>query len=328
MDPSPLEPAPESPLDRLPLRFLVGPTGSGKSGLGIELARRSTDRGRPLEIVALDSMTVYRGLDVGTAKPTAEERADVPHHLLDVADPRERFDLQAYVTLVEEALGGMESRGAEPLFVGGTGLYLAALVRGLFQGPPVDRALRERLEAEAAGGGLPAMRERLREIDPESHARIHSGDARRTIRALEVHEQTGVPLTEHQREWSAQRGGEKGAREAAARIAGLQLPTDVLDAQIRERTVRMLDGGWPEEAHALDEAGALGPSAGQALGYGTAAALGRGEVDRVLATDEIALRTRQFARRQRTWFRKFDIEWFDPRDAEVTSGIETALGLV
>lgn len=317
----------ESPLDRVQLRFLVGPTGSGKSGLGVELARRAAGRGARVEIIALDSMTVYRGLDIGTAKPAASERGGIPHHLVDVADPTARFDLQAYVTLVEEALTGMEERGAAPLFVGGTGLYLAALVRGLFQGPPIDRALRERLEAEAASGGLEQQRERLRAVDPEAFERIHVGDARRTIRALEVHEQTGVPLSEHQRQWSAQRGGDRGAREIRSRIAGLELPTEVLDMRIRERTSQMLDAGWPEEAMALADAGALGPSAGQALGYSTAAALGRGELERDAALDEIALRTRQFARRQRTWFRKFDVARIDPREPGVLETLESALEL-
>lgn len=327
MDMSPQTSEPESPLDRVQLRFLVGPTGSGKSGLGVELARRAAGRGASVEIIALDSMTVYRGLDVGTAKPAAEERGGITHHLVDVADPADRFDLQAYVTLVEETLAGMEERGAVPLFVGGTGLYLAALVRGLFQGPPIDRALRERLEAEAAGGGLEQQRARLETVDPDAFARIHAGDARRTIRALEVYEQTGVPLSEHQRQWAAQRGGHKGARELRARIAGLELPTDVLDERIRERTAQMLDGGWPEEARALVEAGAMGPSAGQALGYSTAAALGRGEIGREDALDEIALRTRQFARRQRTWFRKFDVAQVDPRGPRVLEALEDALEL-
>ncbi len=327
MDKSPEIDETESPLDRVQLRFLVGPTGAGKSELGVELARRAAGRGTGLEIVALDSMTVYRGLDVGTAKPAAAERGGVPHHLLDVADPTDRFDLHAYVALVEATLAGMEERGALPLFVGGTGLYLAALVRGLFQGPPIDPVLRERLEAEAADGGLEEQRERLRDVDPEAHARIHPRDVRRTVRALEVYEQTGVPLSEHQHQWSAQRGGSKGTRERRARIAGLELPTDVLDERIRERTSRMLDAGWPEEARALVDAGALGPSAVQALGYATAASLGRGEIERDAALDEIALRTRQFARRQRTWFRKFDVARIDPREPRVVEALEDALDL-
>ena len=245
--------------------------GSGKSAR-VELARRA-GRGARVEIIALDSMTVqgprHRDRQAGCVGARW-----IPHHLVDVADPTDRFDLQAYVTLVEEALTGMEERGAARLH---GGLYLAALVRGLFQGPPIDRALRERLEAEAASGGLEQQRERLRAVDPEAFERIHAGDARRTIRALEVHEQTGVPLSEHQRQWSAQRGGDRGAREIRSRIAGLELPTEVLDMRIRERTSQMLDAGWPEEAMALADAGALGPSAGQALGYSTAAALGRGE---------------------------------------------------
>lgn len=322
------DPAPQgSPLDRLPLRFLVGPTGSGKSGCGVELARRARARGIDLEIVALDSMTVYRGLDIGTAKPTAEERRDVPHHLIDVVDPRERFDLQRYLELVEAALESMEKRGAVPLFVGGTGLYLAAVARGLFEGPPIDPALRARLEAEAADGGLEGMRARLAEVDPVAHERIHPGDARRVVRALEVYEQTGRALSDHQRQWDEGRRGEQGPREERARIAGLQLPTDVLDAGIRRRTRAMLEGGWPAEARALEDADALGASAVQALGYAAAARLGRGEATLEETADEIALRTRQFARRQRTWFRKFRVEWVDPREADVLERLEVGLEL-
>lgn len=312
-----------SVLDRLPLRVLVGPTGSGKTGLGVELALRAGSAGVPLEVVALDSMTVYRGLDVGTAKPTPAERRGVPHHLLDVADPEERFDLKAYLGLVEAALEGMEARGVQPLFVGGTGLYLAALLRGLFDGPPVDLELRARLEAAVARDGAEALRARLLEVDPEAHRRIHPGDLRRTIRALEVFEQTGTPLSRLQAQWRR----ERRPREERAHVAGLRLPTAELDRRIRARTEAMLAAGWPEEARALEARGALGPSAVQALGYGAAAALGRGEADLAPTADEIALRTRQFARRQRTWFGRFDITWVDPRDGDALDHLARALRL-
>ncbi len=314
----------EDVLDRVPLRFLVGPTASGKSGLSIALAEAQEGKGPAFEIVSLDSMNVYRGLDVGTAKPTAEDRARVPHHLVDVADPRERFDLQSYVKLVRGVLASMETRGALPIFTGGTGLYLAALLRGVFEGPQTDLELRERLRARAAGGGLEGLRRELVAADPESAERIHPGDERRTIRALEVFLQTGVPMSVHQAQW---RSAEPPPRQGTALLAGLQMPTDALDARIRARTAEMLAGGWPGEALALEESGALGPSASQALGYATAAAVARGDMPVEEAAELISLRTRQFARRQRTWFRKFDIQWVDPRSESALGQLRSILAV-
>lgn len=313
-------------LDRVPLRFLVGPTASGKSRFALALAESIPGAipgaGRTLEIVSLDSMNVYRGLDIGTAKPTVAEQDRVPHHLIDVADSRERFDLQSYVGLVRALLAGMEARSALPLFVGGTGLYLAALLRGIFEGPKVDFALREELVARAGRDGLASLREELRQADPESAMRIHEGDQRRTVRALEVFLQTGTPMSEHQAQW---RRAEPPPRQGTARLAGLQMPTEILDERIRARTREMLRGGWPEEAQALEASGAMGPSASQALGYGTAAAVARGEISPEDAADFIALRTRQFARRQRTWFRKFEVEWVDPRSDSALAELRSSL---
>ncbi len=304
--------APEHVLDRVPLRFLVGPTASGKTGLALQVAPAIG-----AEIVALDSMTVYRGLDIGTAKPTSEERAQVPHHLLDVADPWERFDLQAYLGLVERTLLDLESRGASALFVGGTGLYLAALLRGVFDGPPSDPTLREELMARAEREGDAILHAELARVDPEAAGRIHVNDRRRTVRALEVWHQTGQPMSAHQRQWQ----GTVSAREARAVIVGLELPTDELDRRIHQRTGEMLGAGWPEEAERVSAGAGLGPSAIQALGYATALQVASGALSMADAHGEIALRTRQFARRQRTWFRKFDIDWFDPRAEGVANEI-------
>jgi tRNA dimethylallyltransferase len=306
-------------LDALPLRFLVGTTASGKSGLALKLAEhpRVLASGG-LEVVSLDSMNVYRGMDIGTAKPSREERARVPHHLVDVAEPSERFDLQSYLALATEACSAIVSRGATPLFVGGTGLYLAALLRGLFEGPPADLELRERLRAESESGAAPPLHERLRAIDPDSAERIHPNDTRRTLRALEVWEQTGTTMTSLQAQWNA----ESSPREERARIVGLEVPEELRDARIRARTDAMLQGGWPLEALALAEGAGLGDSASQALGYDTALALAKGELEQEEAAQLIALRTRQFARRQRTWYRKFDIQWLD---ATGTDLVEAAL---
>lgn len=287
-------------LDRMHLRFLVGATASGKSRLGLELAALDG-----LEIVSLDSMAVYRGMDIGTAKPSAAERARVPHHLIDVADPRERFDLREYVGLVRQVLIAMEERGARPLFVGGTGLYLAALLRGLFEGPPVDPEVRSALELRARDHGPSAMHATLREVDPASAERIHPNDLRRTLRALEVFEQTGRTMSDWQREWRS----EATTRESSALIEGIDRPPEEIDERIGARVASMMAAGWPEEALALEEKGGLGVTARQALGYAAALAVARGEIDSAAAVEETTLRTRQFARRQRTWFRKFDVRW-------------------
>ena len=293
-------------LDRRPLRFLVGTTASGKTGLGLRLAEALD-----AEIVSLDSMGVYRGMDVGTAKPTVEERARVPHHLIDVADPAEPFDTQRYVALVREALAGIEARGRTALFVGGTGLYLAALVRGMFDGPPSDPEVRARIRARADEIGAEALHAELRAVDPASAERIHPADTRRVTRALEVLEQTGRPMSEHRSQWAEEGPGE---RERRARIVGLAWDVPVIDARIRARTREMLAGGWPDEAVRLENGGGPGRTASQALGYREALALARGELSFEEAHGIIARRTRQFARRQRTWFRKFDVAWV-PGDA-------------
>ncbi|MEM9800853.1 MAG: tRNA (adenosine(37)-N6)-dimethylallyltransferase MiaA [Planctomycetota bacterium] len=311
----PSEIEPTDVLDRLPLRFLIGTTATGKSELALELAPRLG-----AEIVALDSMTVYRGLDVGTAKPSRASREAVRHHLIDVADPAEPYDLQRYLADVRRALEEIERRGAVPLFVGGTGLYLAGLLRGLFSGPPSDPAIRAELDERARVQGSAALHAELEVIDPPSASRIHPNDRRRIVRALEVWLQTGKPLSGLQAQW----GADPTPRERRSAIVGLRIPTEELDAGIRARTIAMLHAGWPDEAVRLADAGAMGRSAEQALGYDVAEALGRGLVAFEAAADAIALRTRQFARRQRTWFRRFEVSWLDPR---ATDSLDRALDL-
>ncbi len=283
-------------LDRVPLRALVGPTASGKTSLALELCRQSG-----AEVVSLDSMLVYRGLDIGTAKPTAAERAAVPHHLIDLVEPNERFDVQQFLAALRTALVDLERRGVPALLVGGTGFYLAAVLRGQFDGPPVDAELRKELEARAVELGPERLHEELAAVDPASAARLHPRDVRRVVRALEVQRQTGQPLSAWQQEW----GGERSARERRARLVGLELGPDELDRRIRARTAAMLDAGWREEALAVRAGPGFGPTAVQALGYREVLAWADGALTRAEAEAAIALRTRQFARRQRTWYRKF-----------------------
>lgn len=281
------------PLRGLRLRAIVGATGVGKSALALTLARR-----HGLELVSLDSMQVYRGLDIGTAKPDAAERALVPHHMLDCADPRERYDASRFLHDLGQVLEGCVERGATPLFVGGTGFYLKLLVHGLAPDIPGDDALREKLRARLAREGQERLHGELLRLDPPTALRIHPNDHYRLLRALEIHALTGQAPSTLKTQWAAP------AR--AARLVWLDCAVEQLDALIRARAQAMFAAGWAEEARKLEEARQLGPTASAALGYREAALVARGELPLRSAIDAIALATRQFARRQRTWWRKFD----------------------
>jgi tRNA dimethylallyltransferase len=287
----------DDPLEREPLCALVGPTACGKTALSLEACERAG-----AEVLSMDSMLVYRGLDIGTAKPTAAERARVPHHLLDLVEVGEVFDASRWLAAARDAVDDCLARGRRALFVGGTGFYLAALLRGLFEGPPPDPAIRGPLEQRAAEdpGGLHGE---LARVDPASAARLHANDTRRVVRALEVLEQTGRTLSSWQEQWAA-----PAARAQRARLVGLEVPVAELDARIRTRAGVMLDQGWQEEAERARVEG-LARGAAQALGYAEVLDLADGVLSRSDALEAIALRTRQFARRQRTWYRKFAIEW-------------------
>lgn len=288
------DPPGHDPLDREPLRLLVGPTASGKTALGLALAEAEGAR-----ILSLDSMLVYRGMDIGTAKPTAEEQARAPHALIDLVEPSERYDVSRYLRDARRAVESFP--GERLLFVGGTGFYLAALLRGLFDGPPVDAELRAAIEERLERVGAEALHGELLRQDPDAARRLHPNDTRRVVRALEVLEQTGRTLTDWQREWAAPQ-----PRSESARILRLDLEPGELDRRIQARTSAMLDAGWREEALAVRSGCGFGPTACQALGYDTVLAWADGELEREEASSTIALRTRQFARRQRTWYRKFD----------------------
>lgn len=290
------------PLDRQPLRILVGATATGKTALALEVAERAG-----AEVLSLDSMLVYRGLDIGTAKPSPAQRARVRHHLVDLVEPSEPYDVQRYLADLRAALAEVQGRGRRALLVGGTGFYLAAVLRGLFEGPPVDRGLRARIEGRARDVGSEALHLELARVDPVSAAKIHPNDAKRVVRALEVLEQTGRSLADWQREW----GAERGARERQARLLGLRLDRAELDRRIAARTAAMLDAGWREEAVAVRAGSGFGPSARSALGYDAVLEWADGRMERAQVQEHIALRTRQFARRQRTWYRKFDVHWLE-----------------
>jgi len=295
---------------------LVGPTASGKSSLALRVASANND----IEIVSMDSMQVYRGMDVGTAKATPEERAGVPHHLIDVADPDEEWSVARFQAEARAAVADIEARGKRALLVGGTGLYVQAVVDPMTF-PPEDRALREEIEAEAASpGGLDLLYAKLHRLDPEAAARIEPGNTRRVVRALEVIRLTGRPFS------SFGPGiQEYGATVFPVRMVGVWLPRDALDARIRARVEAMVRAGLVDEVTALrDRAGGLSRTATQAIGYQEVLAHLSGACTLDEALTVMATRTRQFARRQRMWFRR------DPRiswlaGAENPSVLEPAL---
>lgn len=289
--------------------YLTGPTAAGKTQVGIELAR-------PLnaEIVSLDSMAVYIGMDIGTAKPSREQRAAAPHHLLDLVQPSEEFSLSDYVDAANAAITEIKGRGREVLFVGGTPLYLKAMLRGVYQGPAADWDFRREIERELESLPVAALHERLQVIDPLLAAKLHPNDKRRIIRGLEVFKLTGQRLSHLQTQF------DEGRPAAEVKVFVLSWPREELHRRIDARVEQMFAAGLVEEVRGLSEKyGELSRTAMQAVGYGEVAEMlrGKGTEDggrRAEATDresgameecvaKVKARTRQFARRQETWFR-------------------------
>lgn len=282
---------------------LVGPTASGKSAVAMALALHRRARGHPTELVSCDSMQVYRGMDVGTAKPTSAERGQVRHHLLDLVEPTEEHNLPRFVAAARDALDDIEGRGADAILVGGTGLYVRALVDG-FDPPPHFPALACELDAVVDTAELT---ERLRHLDPEALERIPAGNRRRIVRALEVTLGTGRPFSSY---------GEPFDHHPPTPfvMVGLWPTREVLTARIAARYDAQMSAGLLEEATELHDLGdGLSRTAAQALGYRELLAHLRGECDLAAALDQARVRTRRFAVRQQRWFgRDPRIEWFEP----------------
>ena len=278
-----------------PLLVILGPTASGKTSLALELAERLPGGG---ELIGADSMQIYRSMDIGTATPTEAERARAPHHLLDVADPHQgSFTVHDWLQHAERAIEAIRGRGARPIVVGGTNLYIRALLEGLLEGPPPDAELRQRLEARTSDD----LRTELESVDPASAERIHRNDRRRTIRALEVFHASGTTLSEQQVQWSTS----IIAPRSDARVICLDWPTEALNRRINARVRQMADEGFLEEVRALLARGPLGEQAESAVGYRELAdhLAGRCTLDEALERTKI--RTRRFAKQQRTWMRRF-----------------------
>jgi len=283
---------------------IVGPTASGKSALALELAQE-----HDAEIVSCDSLQVYRGLDIGSAKPTAAEQASIPHHLIDVVDPGDEFSVAEYARLGRAAVGAVAERGRVPLVVGGTGLYLRGLLEGLFAGPARVASLRARLEGMARRFGDERLHRLMRAIDPAAAARVPPRDRVRTVRALEVFLLTGRRLSEHHAEHRQRPAGRlRGFRTL---VIGLAPAREALRARVVARTRAMLDGGLLDEARDLVARGLGQERPLRAIGYRQAVAAIEGRLARAELEGEIVRATMRYAKRQMTWFRhQAQVLWF------------------
>ncbi len=296
----------ESPTTPFPV--IVGPTAGGKSTLAVRIAQRLANGKAPGfgpgEIVTADSMQVYRGMDIGTAKPTMAEREGIPHHLINLRDPHESFSVDDWLGLAEGTIADIRARGGTPIVVGGTLLYVKAFLEGMFDGPPADETLRMELEAMDPR----ERRAMLESVDPEAAARIHFNDKRRTIRAIEVHRLTGRPISSWQQQW------ETGSGRVGAEVIGLDWPTEHINRRINARVKAMVDDGLVDEVRDLWLDGRLGKQAREALGYKQFVELydaepklaetGRRTAAVEAAIELVKVETRRFAKNQRTWLRR------------------------
>ena len=273
--------------------FLTGATASGKTQVSLEMAQLLN-----AEIISLDSMAIYRGMDIGTAKPDLADRQRVPHHMLDIVDPTEAFSVSQYR---ERAMGLVQQifdSGKQVIFVGGTALYLKALLRGMFEGPPADWDFRKEVEQELEEMGGQFLHQRLEMIDPVSAANLHPNDHRRLIRALEVFKTTGKPISHWQMQFS------EGREANECRVFTLRHARPVLHERIENRVASMFEAGLLDEVRGLlDKHGTLGQTAAQAVGYREAIDHLEERMPLDETIEKVRVRTRRFARHQETWFR-------------------------
>jgi tRNA dimethylallyltransferase len=288
-----------------PVLVVTGTTASGKGDLGAMLAENLGG-----EVLSLDSMKVYRAMDIGTSKPTIAERRGVPHHLIDLVDPRESMNLARFVGLAEAARRDVAGRGRVPVAVGGTMMYLHGFLNGVFSGPVADPELRSRLRAEAEVRGVPALHERLRAVDPVAAQRIHPNDYKRIERALEVQTMTGRPISELQTR-------ETRRPEFAREVSVVTFSRKALDLRIDLRVVQMFEAGFVDEVRRIQEHGGFGRESGEALGYREVVEhlQGRRGIEETMAL--VQRHTRQFARRQLTWLRRLEgAAWFELQSSD------------
>jgi tRNA dimethylallyltransferase len=279
-----------------PILVILGPTASGKTNVALAVAEAAG-----AEILSVDSMQVYRGMDIGTAKPAASERRGITHHLIDIVPPTEAFTVARFVEAADAVIADAAVRGVPLIAAGGTPLYYKALFEGLFEGPGADEAVRARLRA------LPdeELFAKLKAVDPEAAGRIHPNDHKRLVRALEVHELTGRPISSFQTAWAAQ-----DWRHQAAWV-GLEWDREALNRRINARVKAMIAAGWVEEVRGLlARYGPLSHTAAEATGYRELIEHLEGKTTLEEAVEQIKIATRQLARRQMKWFRRFrEVKW-------------------
>jgi tRNA dimethylallyltransferase len=305
----------ESGREHTPPLALVGPTATGKTRAAVALARDLE-----ADIVSVDSMTVYRGMDVGTAKPTSAEREAVAHHLLDLVEPEEAFSVARYQRLARQALASIAARGRRPLLVGGSGLYFRSAVDEL-RFPATDPAAREQLDAEARILGADSLHRRLASFDPAAAAKIEPRNVRRTVRALEVAAVTGRPFSDFGTAW------ERYPPERV-RAAGVEMPAEAAVRAIERRVRSMIDGGLVDEVRSLIARGLGGwLTASQAIGYAEVARHLDGELTLEEAIRGTVRRTRSLARRQLAWFKRDPrIRWFVADDRGAVAIVDELRG--
>lgn len=284
------------------ITILTGCTGCGKGSVGRRLATRID-----AEILSVDSMKVYRRMDIGTAKPSDAQRAEVAHHLLDVVEPSETFSASRFVEEADRTIEDIVRRGRRVLAVGGTVLYLRALTEGLFEGPSADAAIREELQSRGTAEGWDVLHRELSAVDPEAAERIHPNDARRIVRALEVYRQTGTPITTLQAQWDRDR------RRYPCRFFGLRRTKEDQSGRINRRVKRMVELGLVDEVRSLlHEPHPLSETAAQAVGYAEMIAHLEGRWSLDEAVEKIKINSRRLAKHQRTWHKRFrHIQWYD-----------------
>ncbi|WP_417912970.1 tRNA (adenosine(37)-N6)-dimethylallyltransferase MiaA [Candidatus Electronema sp. TJ] len=298
-----------------PVIVLVGPTAVGKTELSFRLAERFN-----CEIISMDSMQVYRGMNIGTAKPSLEERAQIPHHLIDIAEPDEQYDAARFFHDALAAIREIAACGKAVLLTGGTGLYLKALLEGLFDALPADKSVRRRLQTRLAEEGRAALHAELCRIDPAAGARIHANDTQRLLRGLEIFHSSGRTWTELIAE--QQQAAPRGAVFSRVCQIGLRCPKEELHERIARRSRTMIEQGLVEETERLQQDG-HGPElpSMQAIGYRHANRLLAGEWTQAEMLEQLILDTRRYAKRQMTWFSASKaLRWFEREEYEVLAG--------
>jgi tRNA dimethylallyltransferase len=281
--------------------LILGVTASGKSRLAFELAKSIN-----AEIISIDSMKVYRRMDIGTAKPPKENRDQIPYHLIDVVEPSESFSVARFLELANDAINCIKSRNKPIVAVGGTALYIKALTFGLFEGPGADEQIRAELKSQAQTAGLDKLYEQLEKLDPDAAGRISPNDAKRIIRALEVHRLTGKPISSFQSQWN-----QSPANDWT--IIGLRRDKTEENIRMNARVKKMISAGLVDEVKCLlAEPKPLSKQARSAIGYAEIIDHLSGKMPLDDAIELIKINTRKFAKAQRTWFKTFkNVHWFD-----------------